>query len=82
MINVEEELTKILLEEKLLSCPLLIFCNKRDLKNSLSDKEIFEILKLEKLTLNRHYQFIECSGITGEGLLKGIEWLLEEIINL
>ena len=39
----KDELSKLLFEEKLAGCSLLIFANKQDLKNTLSIEEISKV---------------------------------------
>jgi ADP-ribosylation factor-like protein 2 len=79
LLDCKRELSKLITEEKLLGCPICIMCNKRDLKNSLSDKEISEIMQLQDLIVNRHYVLKSCCGITGDGLEDCIQWTMKEI---
>ncbi len=47
---------------------LLIFCNKQDIKGSLTTDEIKEYLNLDEIG-TRHWGIIGCSARTGNGLL-------------
>jgi signal recognition particle receptor subunit beta len=53
--------------------PYLFYANKSDIKGCCSFEEIVETLELK--TLNRHYHITCCSGINGQGVEEGIEWL-------
>jgi signal recognition particle receptor subunit beta len=59
MFDVQEELSKLLFEEKLLGCSVLIFGNKQDLKNKLTMDEISKKLDLKKYE-NRNIKIFEC----------------------
>jgi len=74
----KKELHALLQEERLLGATLLVFANKQDLPGALSVEEIKEILGLEKITTH-HWIIINCSAITGLNLLKGIDWLIDDI---
>jgi hypothetical protein len=70
------ELFNLLKEEKLagnikfyIGASLLIYLNKTDLKNSKNKDEICKILELDNIS-NRHYYIINCSAISGEGIIK------------
>ncbi|XP_015788697.1 ADP-ribosylation factor-like protein 2 [Tetranychus urticae] len=68
----------LLQEERLLGASLLVFANKQDLPGALSAQQIENFLDLKSLK-NRHYMIIGCSGHSGENLLEGIDWLIEDI---
>ena len=38
----------------------------------------FQLLSLDEITTH-HWRIIPCSAVTGENLLQGIDWLLEDI---
>ncbi|KAL0481754.1 ADP-ribosylation factor-like protein [Acrasis kona] len=81
----KRELDKLLQEEKLAGASLLILANKQDLKNALSKDEIAKILDLDvnnnKLMTNRHWHLEKCSAVTGEGLVDGVDWIVEDIAS-
>ena len=59
---------------------MLILANKQDLDGALSLEEIASVLGLNHYQFqNRHWKIIACSAMTGEGLLEGIHWLLQDI---
>ena len=72
------ELDSLLEQEKLAGATLLIFCNKQDMDGALTMEEIGEILEVEKIE-KRHVSILPCSGITGDGLLDGVEWLVSDV---
>jgi signal recognition particle receptor subunit beta len=64
-------------EDELQSCPLLIFANKQDKNGCLSTDEIFK--KIKNLELKQNFHVSGCSGISGEGLFEGLEWISKTI---
>jgi len=58
----------------------LIFCNKQDIAGALTLEEIGEVLEISKIE-KRHNFIVKCSGITGEGLLEGVDWIVDDIKN-
>lgn len=74
----KKSLHALLQEERLLGSTLLIFANKQDIPGSLSSQQIEQILELGSLK-NRHYKIIGCSGYSGENLLQGIDWLIDDV---
>ncbi|CAM9770835.1 unnamed protein product [Chrysoparadoxa australica] len=76
------ELHSLLTQEKLAGASLLVFANKQDLAGALSCQEIAAILELEHEKFQeRHWNIIPCSAVTGEGLVKGIDWLVQDIAS-
>ena len=57
---------------------LLVFANKQDLKGALSAEEIQEVLELDKIKTH-HWKIVWCSAVTGDNLLEGMDWLLQDI---
>jgi ADP-ribosylation factor-like protein 2 len=72
------ELHKLLQEERLSGATLLVFANKCDLPGALSAEEIKEILNLDEIKTH-HWQIVGCSAVTGEHLLEGIDWMINDI---
>lgn len=59
---------------------MLVFANKQDLSGALGAAEIAETLGLEsKQFTNRHWSIVGCSAVTGEGLAKGVDWMVGDI---
>ncbi|KAJ8338041.1 hypothetical protein SKAU_G00370070 [Synaphobranchus kaupii] len=73
-----QELSSLLLEERLAGATLLVFANKQDLPGALSKDGIREALALDSIKTH-HWCIIGCSAVTGENLLPGVDWLLDDI---
>lgn len=73
-----KELHALLQEERLAGATLLIFSNKRDLPGALLAEEIRDVLELESIKTH-HWKIVWCSAITGQNLLEGINWLIDDI---
>ncbi|XP_076305791.1 ADP ribosylation factor-like 2 isoform X2 [Tachypleus tridentatus] len=71
------ELQALVVEERLLGATLLIFANKQDLPGALPAEEIKDVLELDSTT--HHWRILPCSAVTGENLLQGIDWILDDI---
>ena len=74
-----EEFHRILHEDEFLdSTPILVFANKQDDPRAMSSAEITEKLGLNRIDSHKwHMQ--ESSAYSGEGLIEGIEWLMNVI---
>ncbi|KAI9165466.1 hypothetical protein LWI28_014727 [Acer negundo] len=75
------ELDNLLKEERLSGASLLIFANKQDIKGALTPAEIAKVLNLEAMDKTRHWKIAGCSAYTGEGLLEGFDWLVQDIAS-
>ena len=69
-----EELKKLLAEEELKDCHVLVMANKQDLNNALPPKEITEKLGMEQLKGNT-WLVQGTSAVTGEGVNEGLDWM-------
>jgi len=72
------ELGHLLDEDKLAGVPVMVFANKSDLLNALSADEVAEELNLHMIR-DRVWQIQACSAKTGEGLNKGMEWVVKQL---
>lgn len=72
------ELHGLLLEERLAGATLLVFANKQDLPGAYIMEQLKEILELDKIKTH-HWKIVSCSAVTGEKLLDGIDWLINDI---
>lgn len=70
---VHHELHKLLEDEDLRDCPLLVFSNKMDLCQ-MSTAEVADKLELSSLR-GREWYCQGCSALTGAGLYEGLNWL-------
>ena len=77
----KRELQQLLQQEKLAGATLFIFCNKQDVAGALTIQEIREVLELDKneAIATRHWNMMPCSAMTGEGLIEGIDWVVNDV---
>ncbi|XP_050294854.1 ADP-ribosylation factor-like protein 2 [Anthonomus grandis grandis] len=73
-----KELHSLLLEERLAGATLLIFANKQDLPGAYNIDQLKEALELDTIKTH-HWKIVSCSAVTGENLLEGIDWLINDI---
>ncbi|RWS20105.1 ADP-ribosylation factor-like protein 2 [Leptotrombidium deliense] len=72
------ELFQLIQEEQLAGASLLVFANKQDLDGSLKCDEIADFLHLSTIKTS-HWKILPCSAYTGDNLLEGIDWILDDI---
>jgi ADP-ribosylation factor-like protein 2 len=76
----KNELHQLLKQEKLSGASLLIFANKQDLPGALKKEEIANVLDLVTLgDTGRHWKIVDCSAWTGNGLIDGVDWIVNDI---
>eukprot|EP00760_Papus_ankaliazontas_P006739 PhM_4_TR13158/c0_g1_i1/m.25224/K07943/ARL2; ADP-ribosylation factor-like protein 2 len=74
------ELHALLPEERLAGATLLIMANKQDIPSALSIGEVLDAIGADALrNTHRHVHAVACSAHTGDGLLDGVEWLVNDI---
>lgn len=73
-----EELHAMLAEEELKNAVLLVFANKQDLPDTLTDVEVSDALGLPALK-NRQWAIFRTSATKGVGLVEGLDWLANAI---
>uniref|UniRef100_A0A7S4IHE5 ADP-ribosylation factor n=1 Tax=Vannella robusta TaxID=1487602 RepID=A0A7S4IHE5_9EUKA len=75
----KEELYKVLADNLADSTniPLLLFANKQDLPNAMPVSEIIQILDFN--TLQRLWHVEGTIGVRGDGIYKGLDWLISNI---
>jgi len=77
-----DELGALLGQEKLAGATILIFANKQDLAGALTCEELAEALDLKSAAFEkRHWQIVPCSAVTGEGLIEGVDFLVQDIAS-
>ncbi|KAM3959350.1 ADP ribosylation factor-like 2 [Aphomia sociella] len=74
------ELHSLLCEERLAGATLLVLANKADLPGALTLPEIREALDLDSIKTH-HWRIVRCSAVTGENLLDGMDWMLDDIAS-
>lgn len=78
------ELDKLMKEPELQDVPILILCNKIDAVGAMPMEEIQQVIWREEWgnttrSRNRPVHLQPISALTGQGITKGIEWLLTVI---
>lgn len=73
-----EELHSMMAEEELKNASLLVFANKQDLPDVLTEAEVSEGLGLSSLR-NRQWAIFKSSALKGTGLVEGLDWLANAI---
>ncbi|XP_076395476.1 ADP-ribosylation factor-like protein 3 isoform X1 [Megachile rotundata] len=73
-----QELSELLLEEKLRGVPLLVYANKQDLGQAVTAAEIAEGLGLHNIK-DRDWQIQSCIATEGKGVKEGLEWACKNI---
>lgn len=76
----KQELDALLLEERLAGATLLVFANKQDLPGALTAEEIKNALELSNIKTH-HWLILDCSAVSGENLLQGMDWLIDDIAS-
>ena len=62
----------------LTSVHIFVHLTSKILKGLLS---LLQVLKLEAMDKTRHWQIVGCSAYTGEGLLEGFDWLVQDVAS-
>ena len=75
-----DELKKILAEEELKDCCVLVMANKQDLNGALSPDEVTKALGMESLT-GRTWFVQGTSATTGQGLEEGLNWMASVLLK-
>eukprot|EP00812_Abedinium_dasypus_P010059 NODE_3703_length_753_cov_23.902579.p1 GENE.NODE_3703_length_753_cov_23.902579~~NODE_3703_length_753_cov_23.902579.p1 ORF type:complete len:189 (-),score=49.98 NODE_3703_length_753_cov_23.902579:90-656(-) len=73
------ELEQLLVEDRLVSVPMLIFANKQDLTMALEPPALMEALALGDRLAARTWNIQACSATENHGLQDGLEWLISKI---
>ncbi|KAG2217903.1 hypothetical protein INT45_008653 [Circinella minor] len=76
----KKELLQLLQEERLAGATLLVFANKQDLAGALSEQELRDALELDNIK-SHHWAIQTCSAVTGENLLKGMDWVVNDVAS-
>ncbi|KAL3319459.1 Arf GTPase arf1 [Cichlidogyrus casuarinus] len=74
-----EELSKILKEDSMRDVAALIFANKTDLPNSLSNSDIVQGLRLNALPRQQSWYVQSCCATQNRGLYEGLDWIVKVI---
>lgn len=74
----ERELKKMLAEEEMKDCIVLIMANKQDIPGALTATQVTEQLGMSQLK-GRKWLVQGTSATTGQGLKEGLDWMAEAI---
>ena len=69
-----EELKKMLAEEELKDCAVLVMANKQDLNGALSPNDVTDKMQMGQLK-GRSWLVQGTSATTGQGLKEGLDWM-------
>jgi small GTP-binding protein len=69
-----EELKKMLAEDELKDCVILVMANKQDIKEAFTPNEVTEKLGLSTLK-GRQWLVQGTAATTGQGLKEGLDWM-------
>jgi ADP-ribosylation factor protein 6 len=72
--EVKEEICKLLIDDELKGCPLLIYANKQDLGGALNPNTLSEKLEMNNIR-DRKWMVQSTIATNGEGLMEGLDWL-------
>ena len=73
-----DELQKMLCDDQLRECVVLLFANKQDLPNAMNAAEMTDKLALHNLKQRNWFIQPACAA-TGEGLFEGLDWLSSQL---
>ncbi|GAM25311.1 hypothetical protein SAMD00019534_084860, partial [Acytostelium subglobosum LB1] len=76
--EVREELAKINEEDSLRGVPIVMMCNKQDMKGAASIAEIIERLDMNQFK-DRKWYCQSTVATSGEGIYEGLEWLAQTL---
>jgi small GTP-binding protein len=68
-----------LIIQELADVPILILANKQDIADAMSVNEVAHNFQVEQLTESRTCKVQGTCGTSGEGILEGFEWLVENL---
>ncbi|RKP07638.1 ADP-ribosylation factor-like protein 2 [Thamnocephalis sphaerospora] len=80
LADCKRELAVLLQEERLAGASLLVFANKQDLSGAMTSTEISDYLELDSIETH-HWHIERCSAKTGEHLLDGLDWLVDDVAS-
>jgi len=76
--SAKEELHRMIQDDELRGCPVLVLANKQDLPRALNVREIAQRLGMDTIK-NRTWHVQACTAKSGDGLYEGLDWLNVEI---
>ena len=74
-------LQETITHDELSDVPILILANKQDLSDAMTRDEIHNDLIPNKCFANRKWEVFSVSGVSGEGLNDGLDWITAVLTN-
>jgi len=68
----------MLTHQDLSQAKILVYANKQDVKGAMTAAEVSKALNLVKIK-SHEYHIQGCCALTGEGLVTGLDWLVDKI---
>mmetsp|Transcript_7874 Transcript_7874/g.16164 ORF Transcript_7874/g.16164 Transcript_7874/m.16164 type:complete len:183 (-) Transcript_7874:181-729(-) len=78
LAEAKAELWKVLESPELENCLVLVFANKQDLPQAVSEQEVTNRLELNQIN-GHEYHVCGCTAIEGKGLDEGFDWLADKL---
>lgn len=76
----KESFDAMITNENLKGVPLLVLANKQDLPDCMGVREVKPIFRDNAEEIgNRDFMVLPTSGLTGDGVEEGIDWLVQSI---
>lgn len=75
-----EELKKMLNEDELKDCVVLVMANKQDLSGAMVPNEVTEKLGMSQIK-GRQWLVQGTSATTGQGLKEGLDWMASQLLK-
>ena len=76
-----EEFQKMISENELKDCAILVFANKQDLPDALDSSQLSQKFGITNITTHRHH-VQPCSSVSGEGIREGLDWLVSAMMDV
>ncbi|MEN2498326.1 MAG: hypothetical protein MHMPM18_002627 [Marteilia pararefringens] len=76
-INKAAEELKKALKEEMKVVPIIVYSNKQDLPEHMSDEEVSSALALESTGCK--FKIFPCSAVRNEGIQEGIDWVMNSL---
>uniref|UniRef100_A0A8C4Q041 ADP-ribosylation factor n=1 Tax=Eptatretus burgeri TaxID=7764 RepID=A0A8C4Q041_EPTBU len=73
-----EELVRMMAEDELKDAVLLVFANKKDLPNAMTDTDVIDKMGMHAMR-NRQWFVQSTCATSGEGLFEGLDWLSAQL---
>ncbi len=75
-----EELGRLMEEEKLKDCCVLVYANKQDIEGAVGAERLAHEIGLD-VAKGRRWKVQPATAVTGDGLFEGLEWVADELMK-